>query len=154
VKTSAHGRAFLIEQEGKENWSYPDPVYGWRIPTIGVGHTGPEVKPNLYWSDTQIDLVLSRDLERWEDHVNGAVTVPLSQNQFDALISFCHNLGEVLVPKSCTLLRLLNAGDYDGAADQFLRWDMAGGRPNAALHERRIRERALFLTPDQENTNG
>ena len=79
--------------------------------------------------------------------VNALVTVKINQNQFDALISFSYNLGLGSLQQS-TLLRLLNAGNFQAAADQFPRWDRAGGKEGAGLLARRNAERALFLTPD------
>lgn len=178
MKTDAAGRAFVTREEGKKNLAYPDPaseLYRYcvlngfdpynlveltpemtrlsgRPWTIGVGHTGPEVKQGTYWSDEAVDENLTKDLERWERSLNENVVlhVPLSQNQFNALISFEHNIGEPQFLAS-TLLRLLVAGDYQGAADQLPRWDVAGGVHNAALHNRRLRERTLFLTPDSKD---
>ncbi len=72
------------------------------------------------------------------------VTVDLDQDQFDALVSFTFNLGAGNL-QSSTLLKLLNQGEYTQAADQFLRWNKAGGRVLPGLTRRREAERALFL---------
>jgi lysozyme len=91
------------------------------IPTIGVGHTGPEVYIGLAWTDEQIEDALRDDVQEAEDCVNKYVTVPLTQNQFDALVSFVFNVGVMAFRKS-TLLRILNTGDYVEAATCFDMW--------------------------------
>lgn len=70
--------------------------------------------------------------------------VPLSQNQWDALMCFTYNLGSANLGSS-TLLKLLNVKDYAGAAEQFSRWNKAGGQVLAGLTKRRAAERAMFL---------
>ncbi|KQD16250.1 lysozyme [Acinetobacter baumannii] len=70
--------------------------------------------------------------------------MPLTQNQFDALVSLAYNIGSGAF-KGSTLLKLLNKGDYKGAADQFLVWNKAGGKVMKGLVRRREAERALFL---------
>ena len=72
------------------------------------------------------------------------VTAPLNQNQWDALMSFTYNLGAANL-ESSTLRRLLNAGNYSAAAEQFPRWNKAGGQVLAGLVRRRAAERDLFL---------
>jgi hypothetical protein len=72
------------------------------------------------------------------------VKVPLTQNQFDALVSLVYNIGQTAFSNS-TLLKKLNAKDYQGAADQFLRWNKGGGKVMKGLVRRREAERALFL---------
>lgn len=91
----------------------------------------------------QADDYLRRDVRQFERAVARQVRVPLTQGQFDALVSFAFNLGEGALAQS-TLLRLLNAGDYAGAAAQFDRWNKAGGRVLPGLVRRRAAERALF----------
>ena len=77
------------------------------------------------------------------DAVNRLVTATISQSQFDALVDFTFNLGEGVLARS-TLLRMLNAGKYDYAADQFLAWDHAGGKVVAGLLRRRQVEKDMF----------
>lgn len=72
------------------------------------------------------------------------VEVPLNQNQFDALASFTYNLGETNLSSS-TLLKKLNAKDYTGASNEFLKWNRAGGKVLNGLVRRREAERNLFL---------
>lgn len=112
------------------------------VPTIGYGHTA-GVAMGQTITQQQADDYLRRDVRQFERAVERLVKVPLTQGQFDALVSFAFNLGEGALAQS-TLLRLLNAGDYAGAAAQFDRWNKAGGRVLPGLVRRRAAERALF----------
>ena len=112
------------------------------VPTIGYGHTA-GVAMGQTITQQQADDYLRRDVRQFERAVARLVTVPLTQGQFDALVSFSFNLGEGALAQS-TLLRLLNAGDYAGAGLEFERWNKAGGRVLPGLVRRRAAERALF----------
>ena len=90
-------------------------------------------------------FVLKKDLEKFEKAVNKYVNVEITQSMFDALVSFSFNVGATAFRKS-TLLQKLNKGDYDGAADEFLRWNKGGGKVLAGLTKRRKAERQLFLS--------
>lgn len=153
MKVDDAGLKFLMQEEGVRNNAYPDPVTGGDPWTIGVGHTGPEVHPGLQWSDAQVMEALRSDITKAEDCINACVTVPLTQNQFNALASFTHNEGVNALPhggaggKPSHLLTLLNSGDYYGAACAFADWHIAGGVPHV-LDGRRAREATLFLTED------
>lgn len=118
MKTSDQGIQLIVEREGKRNKAYRDSVGVW---TIGVGHTGPEVHQGLVWTDEQVSEALRKDLERFEDAVNFAVTPEMPQHAFDALVSFAFNVGEQAF-KTSTLVKRINAGDWIGAASQFDRW--------------------------------
>jgi hypothetical protein len=90
---------------------------------------------------------LQEDLELFESYVEDAVQVIVNDDQFAALVCFCFNVG----PGSegfggSTLLRKLNAGDYQGAAEQFPRWNKGGGEPMLGLTRRRLAEQALFFS--------
>lgn len=141
MKISEAGKKFLIEREGERLDVYKDSI---GIPTIGVGHVIHPGDP-LHITREEEFVLLDKDLEPKEAAVNSLVKVPLNQNQFDALVSFTFNLGEHSLQIS-TLLRKLNAGDFGGAADEFLKWDMAGGKVSEGLETRREKERCLFLT--------
>ncbi|EBG9759466.1 lysozyme, partial [Salmonella enterica] len=91
------------------------------------------------------ERLLKTGLVGYENDVSRLVKVKLTQGQFDALVSFAYNLGARTLSTS-TLLRKLNAGDYAGAADEFLRWNKAGGKVLNGLTRRREAERALFLS--------
>jgi lysozyme len=120
MKISDQGLKLLIEREGKRNAAYLDSV---GVPTIGVGHTGPEVHLGLVWSDAQVEAALKADLARFEQAVNAGVNseANITQNQFDSLVSFAFNVG-VSAFLNSTLLKRIKAGDYEGAALQFDRW--------------------------------
>lgn len=113
------------------------------VPTIGWGHTGPEVKIGMTWTQEQADLQLALDVERFEHAVSSAVTVPLTQPEFDACVSLAFNIGADAFKKS-TLVKKLNAGDFDGAAMEFRRWNKQSGRELAGLTRRRKAEYELF----------
>lgn len=136
MKLSKDGRAALIKREGKRNKAYLDTV---GIPTIGVGHTGPEVYIGLAWTDQQIEDAFTDDVKRFEDAVNKYVTVPLTQNQFDALVSLAFNIGVGAFSRS-SVVKVLNLGLYDMAAAGILSWDK-----QKELKGRRQQEYEQFL---------
>lgn len=128
--------------EGLELEAYLCPANIW---TIGYGHTG-DVKEGDTITKAEADELLEKDLEKFRGGVNRCVKVPLNENQFGALVSFAYNVG-IGSLQSSTLLKLLNACDYDAASDQFLRWNKSGGKVLTGLTRRREAERAVFLTP-------
>ena len=91
--------------------------------------------------------MLTDDLLATEDAVKRLVNVPLTQGQFDALVSLTFNIGVAQFQKS-TLLRKLNAGDLAGAAEEFLRWNKAGGKVAEGLVRRRVAEKGRFVGKD------
>ena len=144
----------LIEgSEGCELKAYPCPS---GIPTIGYGHTS-GVRLGMTCTPAQASAWLCEDVHCAEGLVQAHVTVPLTQKQFDALVSILFNVGPgakgekdgiifLASGQSSTLLRKLNAGDYAGAAGEFPKWcHGAGGTLLGGLVTRRARERALFL---------
>jgi len=144
MKTSDNGINFIKSFEGFSAVPYKDIV---GVCTWGWGHArkGEESIPAEPLSESDGTKLLCSDLLSREAAVCGMVTVPLNQNQFDALVSFVFNLGERALETS-TLLKTLNAGDYAGAAEQILRWNRAGGQPVPGLTRRREAERLLFLS--------
>lgn len=140
MKTSSTGRALIRNAEGDKLTAYYCPA---GVLTIGVGHTGPDVKPGMRITQAQSDALLSADLAKFEKAVARNVKVALTQNQFDALVSFTYNLGEGNL-RSSTLLKRVNAGDMAGAAAEFGKWNKAGGMVLAGLTRRRAAEAALF----------
>lgn len=145
-KINAAGLELIKSFEGFRATSYTCP--GGK-PTIGRGHA---IQPGESFAEPISQMqglsILARDLTRAEAAVERLVTVPLSDNQFAALVSFTFNLGQGNLERS-TLLKKLNAGDQAGAADEFGRWVKAGGQVLEGLVRRRAAERDLFLTPDQ-----
>ncbi|UQZ76861.1 hypothetical protein C2I17_21220 [Niallia circulans] len=112
--------------------------------TIGYGHYGPDVRKNQTITQAQADAYLKSDVARFEKAVNDYVKVPLTQNQFDALVSFTYNCGAGALQRS-TLLELLNQGKYEDAADQFDVWIKSGNKVLNGLVKRRAQEKELFL---------
>ena len=149
MRTSAAGRKAITEREGVRLRAYQDSVGIW---TIGVGHTSaagpPTVTKGLNITAALADQILTRDLSIFEKAVNNSVTVPLNQNEFDALVSLAFNIGAGAFQKS-TLLKELNKGNRKAAADQFLRWNRAGGKVLKGLTNRRKAEREQFLSKSE-----
>lgn len=141
MRTSPAGRKALKGREGERLNAYQDSVGVW---TIGVGHTSaaglPKVTPTLKITRAEQDEILSRDLVMFEDAVNAAVKVALTQNQFDALVSLAFNIGIGAFRRS-TVVRHLKAGDYEAAAEAFLLWN----KPPEIMGRRRS-ERKQFLS--------
>jgi GH24 family phage-related lysozyme (muramidase) len=120
--------------------AYLDKLAKPPIWTIGWGCTE-GVHPGMVWTKEEAELALMRELEKHAAIVDRCVTVDIGENNRAALISFQYNCGAL--PKS-TLLRKLNAGDFDGAAREFDRWNKAGGKVYKGLVRRRAAERAMF----------
>ena len=133
------GLALIKSFEGLRLTAYLDSV---GVPTIGYGHTK-GVRMGDTCTQAQADAWLAEDVRDAEACVNSAVTVPMTQAEFDALVSFTFNLGCGNLRKS-TLLRLLNEGDRHGATVEFRKWDKAGGQVLAGLTRRRDAESRLF----------
>jgi lysozyme len=130
--------------EGCSLDAYPDPVHGWKVPTIGYGATGPSIAQGTIWTQQQCDDDLSRRMVGMGEIVDRQVTVDLNDEPKAALCDFTYNEGEGNLSRS-SLLEKLNAGDIQGAADEFGKWDLAGGEELEGLDRRRSAEKALFL---------
>ena len=149
---SENGIAFIKRWEGNHLTAYKCPAGVW---TIGVGHTGKvglnKIYEGMKITDKQSTALLKADIKSFDKSVNIYVTVPLTQNQFDALVSFAFNEGSGNLKKS-TLLRKLNEGDYLSASFEFLKWDKADTDGDGELEvlrglsNRRKAEHALFNT--------
>ncbi|PHM75099.1 lysozyme [Xenorhabdus kozodoii] len=144
MEISESGINKLKSYEGLRLQAYPDPATGAAPWTIGYGHTR-GVKPGQVITAQQAEEFLHQDLNPIYGAIQRLVKVPLTQGQFDALCSFIFNVGIGNFTHS-TLLKKLNAGDYQGAAREFLKWDRADGRELAALRMRRQSEKETFLT--------
>ncbi|EQC0055627.1 lysozyme [Klebsiella oxytoca] len=146
MQTSDKGIALIKQFEGCKLTAYQDSVGIW---TIGYGWTQPvdgkPIRAGMTIKQETAERLLKTGLVSYESDVSRLVKVGLTQGQFDALASFTYNLGARSLSTS-TLLRKLNAGDYTGAADEFLRWNKAGGKVLNGLTRRREAERALFLS--------
>lgn len=113
--------------------------------TIGYGDTGPDVVEGVVITEQQADGRFARRMAlEFEPAVRRAVHVPLTQRQFDALVSIFYNAGVAALTAS-TLVRVLSLGDFAGAAAQFPRWNKSGGVVMKGLQRRREAERLVFL---------
>lgn len=144
MKTNTAGISLIKDFEGLRLKAYPDPATGGAPWTIGYGATL-GVKPGMVITEAQAEVFLRRDLARFESAVEKAVKVPLTDNQFAALVSFAYNCGPANLTKS-TLLKRLNKGDYAGAQAEFAKWNRAAGKVMAGLTRRRAAEAVLFGT--------
>lgn len=130
------------EFEGLRLQSYICPAGVW---TIGYGHTR-GVKPGQKITEAQAEDLLRKDLDRYQIELANLVHVPVTQGQFIALMSWFYNLGNTRAVRDSTLLKLLNSGDYMGAANQFPRWNKSGKVVIDGLTRRREAERKMFLS--------
>ena len=139
MRTSEAGVNLIKSFEGCRTVAYQDAVGVW---TIGYGHTI-DVKEGMTITQHQCDVMLEVDIETYENYVNEQVNVSLTQNQFDALVSWVYNLGPTNLRNS-TKLKVLNAGKYDEVPYQMKRWNRAGGQVLKGLVIRREAEAELF----------
>ena len=119
------------------------------VNSVGYGatrsSTGGPIDPDMEpISETEAEALLVRDLETSEGWVSRLIKTALTENQFSALTSFTFNVGAGALQRS-TLRMKLNRSEYQGAADEFPKWRIAGGRILAGLVRRRAAEQALFL---------
>ncbi|WP_445494028.1 lysozyme [Photorhabdus sp. SF281] len=141
MQISEKGLKALKIYEGCSLMAYRCPAGVW---TIGYGHTL-EVEPGDVITDEQATQFLLDDLAPVYITLENSAKVPLTQGQFDALCSFIFNCGVSAFVRS-TLLKKLNAGDYKGAANEFMRWNQAGGHVLPGLDARRASEKLMFLS--------
>ncbi|MFT0213516.1 lysozyme [Pseudomonas sp. F1_0610] len=139
MKTSKAGIELIKRWEGCKLTAYQDSVGVW---TIGYGHTR-TAKKGMTITQEQADTLLLEDITEHEKFIARYVNVTLSQGQYDALSSFVFNLGGGALQKS-TLLKCLNAQDYQAAAKEFDKWVYAGGQKLNGLVKRRAAERRMF----------
>ena len=138
--TSQKGVDLIKSHEGLKLSAYLDTGKVW---TIGYGHTGKDVYRGMKISATQAEALLRGDLKEAEDAVNTLVKTIITQNQFDALVSFVFNVGVAAFKKS-TLLKMLNLENYTDASGQFHRWNQDNGKILNGLILRRAAESKLF----------
>ncbi|HCU16508.1 MAG: lysozyme [Enterobacteriaceae bacterium] len=146
MQISENGINLIKQFEGCKLTAYQDIANVW---TIGYGWTqqvdGKPVTAGMTITQQKADDLLKQGVVQYENGVNTLVKVQINQNQFDALVDFTYNLG-VNALKGSTLLKKLNAGDYAGAANEFPKWNKAGGKELAGLTRRREAEKSLFLS--------
>lgn len=147
MQLSRAGLELIKQSEGFRSQTYND-VNGF--PTIGYGHRLlPSESFRAGITEAQATQMLLADVGTAEQAVEHLAKVPLTQGQFDALVDFCFNLGSGRLASS-TLLKSLNSGQYQDAAEQLIRWDIAAGVENAGLKTRREAELALWSSPSAE----
>ena len=148
MKISENGLNLIKEFEGLSLKPYLDVV---KIPTIGYGNTYYPDGKKVTLKDKPISEIEAAELlsyvaqKDFGDKILQLVKVPLSQNQFDALVSICYNIGMGNFSKS-TLLKKINQGDFKGASLEFEKWNKSGGVVLAGLVKRRLKEKALFIS--------
>lgn len=149
MQTSQDGIDLIKSFEGEKLRAYVCPA---GVLTIGYGHTDaagpPRVTPGMVITKSEAEYILKKDLRKYEDAVDEAVTVPLKQNQFDALVSFCFNVGPGAFKKS-TLVKKLNRQDYGSVPGELMKWNKAGGKELSGLTRRRRAEAALWRKIDE-----
>jgi lysozyme len=151
LKTSKNGLNLIKKFEGLRLDAYLDAV---QIPTIGYGTivypNGVRVKLGDKCTEAQAEQYLTFKLNQFEADIKRMVKVSLKAQQFDALVSFVYNLGPTNFSKS-TLLKKINLKEFDSAAEEFLKWNKAGGKVLKGLTRRREAEKELFESDGNEN---
>ena len=147
MKTSQQGINLIKAYEGFSSKPYLCPAQYW---TIGYGNIrgrdGKRItKDSHHLSESEAEQLLAHELRSFESTVKRLIKVPLTQGQFDALVSFTYNLGGGALSSS-SLRRILNRGNYHGAERQFGRWVFAGGRKLRGLVKRRAAEARMFAS--------
>jgi lysozyme len=144
MKTSHDGLTLLKEFEGLRLRAYKCPAGVW---TIGYGHTSeagpPKVFPDMAISRDAAEAILRRDIVEYEEGVEKLVQVEITQGQFDALVSFAYNVGVPQLERS-TLLKRINAEEFDRVPAEFMKWTKGGGRELPGLVRRRRAEVKLW----------
>ena len=148
MKTGEAGRELIKLAEGLALHAYPDPATHGEPWTVGYGHTSragaPAVHPGMTITAIEAERILNVDLAVFEAAVMKALSRTPSQNQFDAMVSLCFNIGAANFAHS-HLVQFFNAGNIARAASTFLNWDHANGHVLPGLLTRRRAERDLFL---------
>ncbi|MDR2906982.1 MAG: lysozyme [Bacteroidales bacterium] len=148
MKTSQRGINLIKESESLQLTAYLCPA---GVPTIGYGHTGPDVTPadvknKKTITEAQAEALLAADLAPREHDVLASVRTAINQNQFDALVDFVFNLG-IGNFRSSTLLKKINANPNDlSIADEFMKWVNSNKKPLKGLVIRRAKEVILYLS--------
>ena len=155
LTTSEAGINLIKEFEGFRTNAYVDPGTGGEPITIGYGTTryadGRKVRMGDVITEEQATRELAHHVEKVsEKAIRNYVSVKLTQFEFDSLSSWVYNVGSGNLQNS-TLLRKLNAQDYEGAAEEFPKWNKAAGKVLAGLTKRRVAERNLYLTDNPGN---
>ncbi len=145
VQISYNGVQFLKEREGFRSEAYKDTGGVWTIGYGTIAIKGKPVEAGQTISKKEAEICLVEDLAWAQTTVNKSVRVPLRQGMYDALVSFVYNIGETQWADS-TLLKVLNAGQYDKVSEQLLRWKYDNGKEIPGLLRRRELERDMFYS--------
>lgn len=146
-RINAEGLSLIKQWEGRKLTAYRDVV---GVLTIGYGSTGPHVKPGMTITEAEAEALLRKDLSRFEARVDRLVTVPLTDNQFAALVSFDFNTGAI---DKSTLLKKLNKRDYNSVPSELMKWVNAGGKKVQGLVNRRAAEAGLWAKGEFVSSN-
>lgn len=141
MNISENGLTLIKNFEGCRLKAYKCPAGVW---TIGYGHTGKDVKEYTIITQEQAEHYLHNDVIIHSANVSRLVKRPLTQNQFDALVSFEYNVGYGNFASS-TMLKLINQNKFPEASQQFDRWVFANKKKLEGLVKRRQAEKELFL---------
>ena len=139
MQLSKTGIELLKHFEGCELKAYQDSVGVW---TIGYGHTK-GIYEGLEITQLEAEKMLQDELPEYEGYITDKVVPMLQQHEYDALVCWVYNLGPTNLSSS-TLLKRLNAGEFDDVPFQMKRWDKAGGQPLLGLTRRSNAEALLF----------
>ncbi|OMQ42138.1 lysozyme [Ensifer sp. 1H6] len=150
-RINAAGLALVKQWEGLKTKAYRDVGGIW---TIGYGHTSaagaPTVTPTMVITEARAEEILRADLAQFEERVARLVKVPLTDNQHAVLVSFDFNTGRL---GKSSLLKKLNAGDYDAVPAELMKWVNAGGKRVKGLVNRRAAEAGLWAKGEFVSTN-
>ena len=150
-RINAAGLSHIMQWEGKRLVAYLDVAGIW---TIGYGHTSaagiPRVRDGMRISEKEAEDILRTDLAKFEERVERLVKVPLSDNQFAVLVSFDFNTGAL---HKSTLLKKLNAGNYNAVPGELMKWVNAGGKKVDGLVNRRAAEAGLWAKGEFVSSN-
>lgn len=138
----SRARELIMDFEGVSLQRYVDAS---GLAHIGYGHL---IQPGEQYNvitQAKAEALLDVDISKAQGCIAGAVSVAITTTQRDALTSFVYNIGCAAF-RGSTLLKRLNAGDFEDAADELLRWNKAGGEVLQSLVDRRFLEREMFLT--------
>lgn len=130
LSLSAAGFVGILQREDYREQAYPDPTYGWNVPTVGFGTTGGVKQGDSLKVVPAIQRALT-DASKYEGALKRCIAVPLHQAEYDLYINFSYNIGSAGFCSS-TVARRLNAEDYVGACNAILLWNKSNGQDCSA----------------------
>lgn len=144
MNVDASGERLIKQYEGCKLKAYPDPATGGDPWTIGFGATGPGIRKGVVWTQAQADARFTADIGKFAGQVAAKLgAAPTTQGQFNAMVSLAYNIGMGNFGQS-SLLRLHKEGEYEAAANQFIRWNRAAGKVLTGLTRRREAEARMY----------